>query len=333
MAKTKRTIAIEYRKKFGDTFSTRSLAKVVYKENPVIFKDSEDARYHLSVVEGKRGGAKHKTIRESELYKPEHRPTVPHNIPLPDTNDLDPYRLPLLFNNFILAGDFHVPNHRVEPIQAMLKYAKENNIKQLFLNGDLLDNTPFTRWQREPLAPGDIPRWFDMARALLVEFKKQFDQIYWLEGNHDFWYERYLMAKAPELFGDKYFQLENRLRLNELGVIYIKQKFLVKAGHLNITHGHLLLRGGGGYANAARMLYMKTKANTICSHVHVESSHTEPDLNDKIITTFSTGCMCTLRPEYQPYGGKACHGFAHITIGKSKDFSVKNYRIYKGEIL
>lgn len=284
----KTKLAREYRDKHGLDMAHKQLSKIMYEENKAIFKDAEEARYYLRAIEGKSG--KRNTVKVTHPH--ETRPINPYNIPMPDGGDLEPYKLPTQFNNFILAGDFHVPNHRIEPIQAMLNYAQQNNIKQLFLNGDLLDNTPFTRWQREPISPSDVPRWFDMAKALLVELKKQFDEIYWLEGNHDFWYERYLMQKAPELFGDSYYKLENRLGLNEIGVKYIQQKYLVKAGHLNITHGHLLLRGGGGYANAARMLYMKTKANTICSHVHVESSHTEPDLNDKIVTTFSTGCMC-----------------------------------------
>lgn len=326
-------IARQYRDKFGMEMNMSALARKMYADNAAVFDSFEDARSKLRYIEGKAGVGHRKKVINTKYYMSENRTTTPYHIPEPDGEDLEPYKLPTQFNDFILAGDFHVPYHRTEPILAMMNYAKENNIKQLFLNGDLLDNTPFTRWQRDPIKPEDVKKWFDTAIDLLKAFKKQFDEIYWLEGNHDFWYERYLIQKAPELFGDEYYRLENRLRLDEIGVKFIQQKYLVKAGHLNIVHGHLLFRGGGGYANAARMLYMKTKANTIASHVHVESSHTEPDLNDKIVTTFTTGCMCTLRPEYQPYGGKACHGFAHIQVQKNRDFTVKNYRIYKGKIL
>lgn len=331
----KSELARQIRDEFGADVPNLTLARVLHSRYPAMFKNPEDARTALRYIEGKVGVRNSKKVTESKHFMQNHRSRTPFAVPKPIGTgaDLSPYVLPSSFNDFILAGDFHVPNHRIPPIEAMLKYAKKHKIRQLFINGDLLDNTPFTRWQREPIKPSDVKKWFDKARDLLIEFKKHFDVIYWLEGNHDYWYERYLISKAPELFGDNYYKLENRLGLAEIGVTYIPQKYLVKAGHLNITHGHLLLRGGGGYANTARMLYMKTKANTICSHVHVESSHTEPDLNDKIVTTFSTGCMCTLRPEYQPYGGKACHGFAHIQVKKNRDFTVKNYRIYKGEIL
>lgn len=323
-------IAGKYRIKYGKDYPNRTLAKILYKENQLRFNSFESALYAVRTVDGKTGTKKPK---DKSLITVGERTKTPWNFPIPDSEDLEPYRLPIAFNDFILAGDFHIPNHRMAPINAMMEYAKKNKIKQLFINGDVMDNTPFSRWLHEPPTPTDIKRWFDMVKAFLIEMKKHFPIIYWLEGNHDFWYKRWLMSHAPLLFGDDYYHLEQRLDLNKIGVKFIKQEYLVKAGGLNITHGHILFRGGGSYANAARMLYTKTKANTIASHVHIESSHTEPDLNDKVVTTFTTGCMCSLRPEYQPYGGKSCHGFAHIKVARNGDFNVKNFRISKGKIL
>lgn len=327
---TKTGLARVFRDKHGMGMPARKAARLLYNENKLAFKDEEDARLAIRRIEGKAGKDKSMTTHP---HPP--RPLNPYNIeiPAPDEEDIKPYVLPKSFNNFIFASDFHVPNHRIEPIQAMLRYAKENNIKQLMIGGDLLDNTPFTRWTHEPINPHDVPRWFDMAKNLLIEFKKCFDEVYFIEGNHDFWYKRWLMQKAELLFHDPYYKLEERLGLNEIGVKFIDQRYLVKAGKLNIHHGHLTFRGGGSYANAARMLYMKTKSNMLCGHVHVESSHTEPDIDDKIATTFTVGCMCSLRPEYQPFGGKACHGFAHIKVKPNRDFTVNNIRIFKGEIL
>lgn len=329
MAESKVGLARKYRDKYGMKMSISALAKIMHEENPLLFKTSENARIPLSQIEGKRKGSGRVTV----THPAPNRTTTPYHIPEPDSSDLEPYYLPTSWSRFIFASDFHVPNHRVEPIKAMMDYAIENDIKRLIIGGDLLDNTPFTRWLHEPINPADVPRWFDMAKELLMQFKQVFNEIIWIEGNHDFWFKRFLMEKAQALFADNYFHLEERLKLNEIGVKFIDQRFLVKAGHLNIHHGHILLRGGGSYANGARMLYTKAKANMISGHLHVESSHTEPDLDDKICTTFITGCMCTLRPEYQPFGGKACHGFADISVEKDKSFRVKNMRIFQGKIL
>lgn len=326
-------IARKYRDKHGMGMAQRKLAKIMYDENESLFKNIEDARYWVRYVEGKTGDKHRDGVKQTKYFMEETRTLSPYKLPEPDTQDLKPYVLPLSWDDFIFASDFHVPNHRTEPIKAMLDYAIENNIKKLLLGGDLLDNTPFTRWLHEPIAITDVPRWFDMARDLLIQFKTVFDEIIWIEGNHDFWFKRWLMEKAEILFGDPYFHLESRLRLNELGIKYIDQRHLIKAGKLNIHHGHITLRGGGSYANAARMVYMKTKSSMMVGHVHVESSHTEPDIDDKIQTTFSVGCMCTLRPDYQPFGGKACHGFARVRVKQNKDFNVNNFRIYKGQII
>jgi predicted phosphodiesterase len=331
--KVKTTLARKYRDLHGMEMPIRTLARILYAENEVIYKDYEDARLTLRYIEGKKGSKDASKIKNTKYFMAETRNVTPYKIPQPDSEELKPFILPTTFNNFIFASDFHVPNHRIEPIEAMIKYANDNNIRQLILGGDLLDNTPFTRWLHEPINPKDVPRWFDMAKELLLYFTQHFDTIYFIEGNHDFWYKRFLMEKAPMLFHDTYFTLEERLGLNNLKIRFIDQRYLIKAGKLNIHHGHLTFRGGGGYANAARMLYMKSKSSMLCGHVHVESSHTEPDIDDSISTTFTVGCMCTLRPEYQPFGGKACHGFAHIQVSNDKSFSVKNYRIYKGKIL
>jgi len=310
----------------------RQIARMLFEKYPAYFKDSEDARYFIRRVFGQVGEHRKNKIADKSLYMPAKKVT-PFKIPEPDSEDFQPYKLPKNWDRFILAGDFHVPNHRIPPIEAMIKYAQDNDIKKFLLNGDLLDNTPFTRWLREPVTPSDVPRWFDMAIELLRYFKSIFDEVIFLEGNHDFWYKRYLMQKAPELFGDPFYELENRLKLNEIGIKFVPQEYLVKAGKLNIHYGHITFRGGGSYANAARMLSQKTKSSMICSHVHVESSHTEPNIDDTIATCFTTGCMCSLKPQYQPFGGKSCHGFADITVLPNGHFQVRNYRIANGEIL
>jgi predicted phosphodiesterase len=325
--------AREYREKYGPKFPTRTLAKKLHEDYPMLYRDIESARTSLRRNEGKTGKKALNTMKDKSLVIEEARTNVPWNIPEPASEDLLPYKLPQSFNNFILFGDVHIPNHRIPPLMAMFKYAEDNGIDQCFLNGDLMDNEPFSKWVKKPPTPEDVEDWFNMAVEFLVELKKHFSKIYLLEGNHDAWYKRWLWKDAPLLSKDPHFSLAVRLKFSEIGITFIPEEYLVKAGHLNIIHGHIIFRGGGSYANGARMLYMKTKANTIASHLHVPTEHNEPDLNDKTITTWVTGCMCTLRPGYQPYGGKAAHGFAHIRVKPNGNFNVRNFKIQNGEIL
>ena len=78
---------------------------------------------------------------------------------------------------------------------------------------------------------------------------------------------------------------------------------------------------------------MKTKQSTICSHVHKISEHTETNLEGEMITTWTTGCLCELSPDYSPFANNYAHGFSHLKVNTDGTYSVKNFRIYKGKLL
>lgn len=321
------TIARQYRDKYGMEMPTQTLAKIMFQERGDLFDTLEDARFSLRYIEGKTTSGKDlEGIKNSKYFKKEERPRNPYNIPESESDDLVPFELH--WDDFIVAADFHIPNHRTEPIKVMLDYAYENNVRNLFINGDLLDNTPFSRWEHEPVNGTDVKRWFDQAIAFLEEMKKHFDSIIWLEGNHDFWYTRWLMTRCELMFGDPYFSLVKRLDLDRIGVTYLDQKNLVKAGKLFISHGHVLVKGGG--VHAAHAVVQRSGASHLISHLHREQSFTKTTLGGDIHTGYVTGCMCTLSPDYQRYGGQACHGFAHVKVRPDRDFIVRNYRIHNG---
>ena len=56
---SKITIAREYREKYGMEMPTLKLARIVYAENNLLFRDVEDARCRLRAIEGKTGKKEH----------------------------------------------------------------------------------------------------------------------------------------------------------------------------------------------------------------------------------------------------------------------------------
>lgn len=324
---TNASVARKYREQYGMEMPTHTLAAIMFKDDPMRFTSKEKARSALRYIEGKNGKTNREKVINSPFARNFERSVTPYNLPAPESEDLVPYELG--WDRFVLAGDFHIPNHRIQPIETMLDYSVKHGIKKLFINGDLLDNTPFTRWLREPIKGDEVKRWFDQARDFLTEMKRIYDEVIWLEGNHDFWYHRWLMQSAPLLFGDNYYHLEKRLGLEEIGVKFLDQTNLVRAGRLFISHGHIIRAGG---VHAAARLVNKSGASHIVSHLHREQSFTKTDIDGKIHTGYVTGCMCTLSPEYQRYGSDACHGFADISVYENRDFNVRNYRIYNGII-
>lgn len=311
-----------------------TLAKKIYKENSLAFKDLENVRDSVRYLRGHKGKSKLKELLDKSLVKPKTHNTNPYKLPESEEKERIPFKLPKAANNILLISDLHIPYHTISAVTAALNYGVENNVNTILINGDLIDFYKMSRFESDP-RKRDTRFEFDSVKSFLVTLRATFPNalIYWNKGNHDVRYEHYLMAKAPEIFDDPYFQLEERLRLNEQRVHLINDKVIIKAGKLNVHHGHVMFRGIFAPVNIARGLFLRAKQSMIVGHTHKISEHTETNIDGEITTCWSTGCLCELSPDYSPYANNYAHGFAHIKIDDKGNFNVKNYRIYKGEIL
>ena len=162
--------------------------------------------------------------------------------------------------------------------------------------------------------------------------KKTFNaKIYFKIGNHEERYFHFLWMKAHEIVGVEEFELENIIKSRAEGIEIIKDKRIIKAGDLNIIHGHEF--GGSVFSpvNIARGLFLRGKVSAMQGHNHQTSEHTESDMNGNITTTWSIGCLCELNPAYLPIN-RWNRGFSIVDID-GQDFDVRNKRIHKGKIL
>ena len=55
------------------------------------------------------------------------------------------------------------------------------------------------------------------------------------------------------------------------------------------------------------------------------------DANGKVVTTWSVGALCGMKPDYMPYN-KWNLGFAEIEFDKNRDFEVYNKRIINNKV-
>lgn len=330
---SKGQIVIKYLDK-NNNIPSLTLAKIIFQENGLEFKDVEDVRSIIRYYRNQRGDSDRRSNSFGNKYtKPGN--LTPYRMPDPESEDFKPHILQAKSNNIGVISDLHIPNHRTIPVNLAFDYFKKEKINTLLINGDLLDNTPFSRHEGKRPSASDVRCWFDKTELFLEYCRDSFPkaEIIWLEGNHDYWYRRWMNQHAWQLDEDPYFSLQERLHIEEYKITFLPQTRYLLAGNLAVCHGHHLIKGIIAPVNAARGLFNRAKVSSMIGHVHVESSHTETDLHGKMVTCWSTGCLCTLTPEYQPMGGKACHGFAHIKVEANKDFSVRNFRIDKGKIL
>jgi predicted phosphodiesterase len=316
-----------------------TLAKLIFMEQPMDFKDVEQVRRSIRYYRGSSGDIMRKNRGKALGTEPlkDPKPTMnfaPWHIPASETIEIEPFTLPKKCNNIGIISDIHVPNHRIEPIRVAMDYFAKAKINTLIINGDLLDNTPFTRHDGKRPSSTDAKRWFDTSEAVLESFRIAFPKasIYWLEGNHDNWYKRWMYAHAHQLQDDPYFDLQSRLHIDEYDITFIPQEQYVMAGKLSIAHGHQFAGKWGVGVSPARTVYNKTKKSVLIGHCHKTDEYTETDLHADITTCWVTGCLCTLTPTYQPMSGKGNHGFAHVAVHEDGGFEVTNKRIRNGKL-
>ena len=254
----------------------------------------------------------------------------PFNLPLPDHDVVERFKLPIGCNNVLLLSDIHVPYHDIPALTTALKYGKEQGINTIYLNGDSIDFHGLSDFEKDPLLRSpDQER--DMLCNLLSVMREIFPnaQIYFKEGNHEKRWLRYIRNKAPLLEKFREFSLPCIFDFNKYGVHHIENTTIVEMGKLIVLHGHELYGSGG--VMPARSLWMKVKCSAIMGHVHVPSEFSDKNIKDEFSTCWSTGCLSHLRPKYNP-NSRYVHGFAHVTTDDNGNFNVRNFRIVNGKI-
>jgi predicted phosphodiesterase len=264
-----------------------------------------------------------------------HNYTRENPFGIPESYELvrEQFILPKVENNILIISDLHIPYHNTAALNCALQYGIKEKVNTIFINGDLLDFHGLSRFLKD-VRKRNVKQEMDACVEFLTGLRKAFPRaaIYYHYGNHDVRYEHWLMAH-PEIFGDPYYELENRLTLGKLKIKAIDDKTISKAGKLAITHGHYIFRGASSPVSPARTMLMKAKQSMICGHTHKISEATAMNLDGDIYTCFSTGSLCELLPDYTPMCNDYSHGFAHAKIKNDGSFSLLNFRIHKGRIL
>lgn len=307
-----------------------TLAKKAYKDSPKLFLSIEQARQFIRHARGHNGNLNRKKTSVKDLFKPVTYNTNPYKLPESHANPWEPFIISQ--SRVLIISDLHFPYQDNRAITAALNYGKEKNANAILINGDLIDFATISRHERD-WRQRSVKEEFDATRTFLVSLRKNFPKarIIYKFGNHDERWEKYLYAKAPEIFDMEEFELENIMRLNELKIEVVKDKRPIKIGKLFVFHGHEFTGGAGG-VNPARSTFLKANSSVIVGHYHRTSQHTDITLSQDVISVNSTGCLCELHPHYMPIN-KHNHGFAYVDHSiKTGEYIIYNMKIVKGKV-
>lgn len=339
---TKVSVARSFRDKYGMEMPTKKLARIMYEAHPLFFIDVEDARAVLRYIEGKNGAPNKKHVKDKAHYMETPRPYNPYGLPPSEEKEYTPHviegpqRIAALF-------DIHCPYHSIEALTAALEWLKRQEPTIVVIGGDFFDFYGLSRFLKDPdkRSPAEeIRTGIELLKAIYTALAPKNGVIFKM-GNHDERFEHFLWQKMGEMAGLqdleelKEITLENILRKRlgpDFPLAFVGDKRIIKAGNLNITHGHEFPSGISSPVNIARGLYLRAKANAMCGHSHKSSEHSETNINDEMITTYSVGALCELHPLYMPINSWN-HGVALIELPEDGQAYVHNKRIKNGRIV
>lgn len=310
-----------------------TLARKALKEQPKLFTSVESARSMIRARLGQSGDDSRK--KEKPTHRPARRPGDPWKgvIPPPLTH-FDEWKA-IQYDGpmrALILSDLHIPYHDQKALRLALKYGADHKANFILLNGDIADHYAVSHWERDP-RKRDFNVELNDLKFFLKGLRQQFPKakIVYKLGNHEERYERYMRVKAPELLDVPAFNWKSLVGLDELKIDLVDERRPIRLGKLNCIHGHEYRFQIANPVNPARGFFLRAKVHVLGGHFHQSSNHSEKNLEQKVIVTFSTGCLCDMHPDYAPLNNWG-HGFAFAKIDNEGAFHVENLRIIEGKI-
>jgi len=321
----KRDIINEYVKKYPNA-NKKSLARKIYEENKALFDDIEKMLKSIHYYTGKNGKSSKKYVDELKEYVD---PALPK--PLTTIRDYKPFSINGN-NRILIMSDIHIPFYSRDAVEITVKYALKYNPDIVILNGDIIDFYAISYWTVDPRLR-NFKKEIDDIRMFLAWLKEKFpkSKIIFKHGNHEERYEYYMIRRAPELIDVDNFSINKILEFDKLNIKEIKDRIPIKINELYLLHGHEYGGGVTNPVNPARGLYLRAKCNAAQGHYHQSSSHSEPDISNKITACWSFGHLSDPHPRYRPLN-KWNHGFAIIETEGYKRFNVNAFKIFDKEV-
>jgi predicted phosphodiesterase len=254
-----------------------------------------------------------------------------YNLPKSFEDSFEHYHVPVDLKNIGIMGDVHIPYHSNAAIEEAFNYFIIKKVDAILLNGDIIDCYTLSKYNPDPRYRRFADEIFAFQQFIKVIKENITPNIYYKLGNHEERYERKMILKAPEFLDVPVFDFENVMGCKELGVNVIADQRIVYLGKLPVLHGHEIHMNYAA-VNPARTLFLRTYKSSVCSHLHKTSNHTEQSgLDDKTLSTWSTGCLCGLHPKYKRINSWN-HGITRVEKNKQGDFEVINFRIFKNKL-
>lgn len=289
--------------------SKKDIARQIMKLYPDLFQNLDNARSEVRRVTGSNGKRKRERITNPELTKFFYNgfeTWANENLNTEQRPWDEPFQIPP-FKQLNVIADLHSVHLDHMAMTAFLRSTKDK--EALMINGDLMDSESLSRHIKSHNLI-NYDKEIELCHQILKGLKEEFTHVYFKEGNHDFWLERYLLTNAREIFKNRGIQLKELLRLGELGIHWIHNLKYWTYGDLDGCHGHEFPGFGNGKFPSVGLLdkWQTFKGaydvKVICSHSHRNDKTISRKSKDgKFGQAWVTPAMCRKGASYAPYSG------------------------------
>lgn len=215
-------------------------------------------------------------------------------------------------DRMFIISDIHVPYHNRKATATALEYIKHERPKYVTINGDAIDFYGISRYSRDPKRKLETQNELDEFQCFLADVRKAAPdaQIFFVEGNHEERWNKYLRDHASELEGVKGFSLQEVLGLDKQKITFVPSGFVY--GSCYVIHGDGLFGGKSGLTATKWM--EKYMASVAVGHIHRLAIVHRRAANKQRLFGVECGTLSSFDPGYEMSGFADWQtGFASLT--------------------
>jgi hypothetical protein len=173
------------------------------------------------------------------------------------------------------VSDVHLGIEHTPSLKLMCEAWEAAGVTHIVAGGDIADLHCLSTHPKDPeriLAQGTIEAEIAPGRWFLDYLATRGEDCYYLKGNHEGRWDRFVQREATALFGNSSASLESLMKLHpSINVLPVGSE--LRLGNLVLTHLDNELPRGGGKMPAKQLLDMAPDQSTVGGHVHTISMY------------------------------------------------------------
>ena len=202
----------------------------------------------------------------------------------------------------VIVSDLQIPYHDPTAVENLIKFIRSYKPDQVVSIGDEIDLPTLGKWNRGRIGEyaGSLGR--DRDETVRILERLQVTDV--IRSNHTDRLFNYIANQSPGLMGIPELQLENFLKLKELGITYWKKPMPIAPGWVAVhgDHGRTTMIGG---QTALKQAQSHGKS-VVCGHTHrlgiTSLTEASGGIVGRILTGFEVGNLMDFKQAHYTNG-------------------------------